>query len=100
MPKVSDSRPAGYKENKGKQKIVPSLGNTKEEKEKIGAAEEEKRLGGPLLFNTLGSCYCLQKQYSACIINHCACTLNVWGYTETFLSPSSLLKVHANGISE
>ena len=35
-------------------------------------------------FNTLGSCYCLLKQWSAYIINSSACIINVWGYTEIF----------------
>ena len=37
------------------------------------------------IFNTLGSCYCLLKQWSAYIINSSACIINVWGYTEIFL---------------
>ena len=36
------------------------------------------------IFNTLGSCYCLLKQWSAYIINSSACIINVWGYTEIF----------------
>ena len=38
------------------------------------------------IFNTLGSCYCLIKKQSACIINNSACIINVWGYTEIFTS--------------
>ena len=36
------------------------------------------------IFNTLGSCYCLLKQWSAYIINSSGCIINVWGYTELF----------------
>ena len=36
------------------------------------------------IFNILGSCYCLLKQWSAYIINSSACIINVWGYTEIF----------------
>ena len=36
------------------------------------------------IFNTFGSFYCLQKQYSAYISNHSACIINVGGYTEIF----------------
>ena len=41
------------------------------------------------IFNTLGSCYCLLKQWSAYIINSSACIINVWGYTEIFPVSSS-----------
>ena len=43
------------------------------------------------IFNTLGSCYCLLKQWSAYIINNSAYIRNVWGYTEIFPTFSNIL---------
>ena len=43
--------------------------------------------------NTLGNCYCLQKQQNAFTISHSACIINVWSYMEILtihLSQSAL----------